>query len=68
MIDCAIILHDKDVTEGLGTFGFQRVPVVGEFVALKPAQLYLVTSVLHMGFGDHQVELYVREADAKELK
>jgi hypothetical protein len=67
MVECSIILRVKDVTEGLGTFSFQRVPVQGEFVALKPGQLYRVKSVLHMGFGEHQPEVYVTEADAKDL-
>ena len=67
MIECVIVLRDKDVTEGLGTHAFQRVPVPGEFVAMKPGQLYVVKSVLHTAFGDRQTELYVMEADVKDL-
>ncbi len=67
MVNCIVFLREKGRLErkqGLGVHPFGRVPIAGEYVSLSSeATVYKVTHVHHTGFGSHQAELYVVEAD-----
>lgn len=71
LVRCMVFLRDKGATRrkaGLGTHPFGRVPIAGEYVSLdrEEGPTYKVTHVHHTGFGSHQAELYVIEADDVE--
>jgi hypothetical protein len=67
IVNCMVFLREKgrlEIKEGLGVHPFGRVPIVGEYVALSSKEpVYKVTHVRHTGFGTHQAELFVVEAD-----